>query len=406
MIGSALSGLKTTGCLLILSLVSASVMADDVRQVSPVLNLIPDQVVTSQLFLPNTYGGDLQYKLKVEYTTEDEFTDPVFRKKIQDVFSNSLSQSLFVSPEQVSVGSAESNMLVRLKQATKEAVLRNFLSASGLVALLDKDIRIDLHFLPVMTDWDSYSAELDNNNLVRQSETGSLYEAIRDPEPFNPVDGFAEVLDYIRQQPAVPGDTYKYLGGTVSIYLKVADVQWTFSVFPNPKANAVKGYLRYRRYYGFPKDTVFESDRAIGFLGKDTVVTVDNYQTFNLESLTAGHILKDEHVAVTFGKFDWADLSRKDLLEAQSSREFGAVARSQDSDWTKSYYAISRLNYIWTEYGPGPLLEGDDTYVWKQPGTVVEWLGLGPAEDDEALSDSDFYELFQLGQIFSLGQEQ
>jgi hypothetical protein len=82
-----------------------------------------------------------------------------------------------------------------------------------------------------------------------------------------------------------------YIGGVATVYIELLDANPKFKV-PEPTKNAVKGFIRYRRYYRVQQDhaqTVtcdkytLSSNRA----GENvpTFFTVDLYKNFNLKNL-------------------------------------------------------------------------------------------------------------------------
>ena len=87
----------------------------------------------------------------------------------------------------------------------------------------------------------------------------------------------------------------QYQGGSITLWVKVLDTAWNpLKPIPNPKKNAIKGFLRFRKYLRVNRKESIEALKGPVELlhitpsdeGGPIYYTVDLIKTFNLQELT------------------------------------------------------------------------------------------------------------------------
>lgn len=235
-------------------------------------------------FMPNTFGRMLDYKIvpRVRTNKDGQFV----KEKLNEVIQSSLAKSIIDSKN------GENPFHHNLKNNLVEGFIKKFIKTLKIVKIANGAFQIDLQFIPKENRNFNFNKLLNSNNLINHHQKGNLSDFLEEKE---------KTLVEIISENNIPsdGDTYQYMGGVVSIWIKVLDMNYDFAnPIPDVSKNAIKGFVRYRRYFrlnrlpdidfSLDKET-FKMDyvhfkRQRGFL--QPFMTVDIEKEFNLENIS------------------------------------------------------------------------------------------------------------------------
>jgi len=249
-----------------------------------------DVQLLKDLFQFDTRGKQLKYVVRSKFWTSMD--KPYLQKKAKEALEQAIAKTLAVTD-------AEGGLLGKFKQNLTQEFLKEFVYTLQVYKILNGTIQFDLYFLPEEDSVNDFSNEYSSNRLVRLSETGTLQQKLRDQENWTVTGQLGKASHKLIALSRLAGnqDRTLYAGGAISVYLKLADMRWDpLKPVPHPKKNAVKGFIRYRRYFihdGSLVEGSCKTDRvSIGKLewasGKkqsDQLMTVDLYKAFNLANM-------------------------------------------------------------------------------------------------------------------------
>lgn len=265
-------------------------------------------------FTFETFQKYLNYEMDVTVNTDKDgnYLKKKARLALHDTFAKSFSQHGVNQKNGV-----ESSLLGLLKQNFMKSMINRFLKTLYVFKILDGEFQIDLSFTPVEEQNLSFKKELESNQLIDLNEGKSLSEFL-ESKKVN--------LNNAVHKSRVPnnGRVYEYNGGLITIWLKVADLSWNpLNPIPNPKKNAVKGFVRYRRYFRADNMSLLNPQFSGDGISIENIhfeknknqiqnfVTVDIYKTFNLKTL----IPVLDRMEIHFGKLLPKDVHQDTLIQ-------------------------------------------------------------------------------------------
>ncbi|GAB4011293.1 MAG: hypothetical protein Fur0010_05400 [Bdellovibrio sp.] len=199
----------------------------------------------------------------------------------------------------------------------------NFIKTIQITKIVNGQFQFDFEFVPEINQKIEFTNELSTNDLIDIRNQESLLEIVDTPPK--------EITDEILDIPwPDSGDYYQYVGGNITAWFKVLDLIWKpSSPIPNPRKNAVKGFLRFRKYFKVNpqnsklqliKNRFFNIENIIFTKGDEsnhTYVTVDVYKTFDLENLNP----QLDRMEIYFGKLKPSNEIHDSILENLISKD-------------------------------------------------------------------------------------
>lgn len=229
-------------------------------------------------------------KMKVEFWTDKD--EESIKKRSRLALHQAMSETLLASKSKKLTKEIFKNNLI-------ESFSRNFLKSLYLLKIANGTFQIDLHFEPSQAK--QFEELMNSNQLIDQSDKGTLLDSLTE----RPRSLDKELIGRIPQNQESP---YQALGGSITLWFKILDLSWNpIDPIPNPKENAVKGFVKYRRYFSMKRDwnPVLELDGIKAKFNSKwetksapRILTVDITNRFNLKSL----IPKPEKLEIFFGK--------------------------------------------------------------------------------------------------------
>lgn len=236
------------------------------------------------------FGSDK--KMRVEFWTDKD--DQSIKKRGRLALHQAIAQTL--------QGSKTKDISKEIfKKNVIESFSNHFLKSLYLLKIANGTFQIDLHFEPSQAK--TFNDLMNSNQLVDQSETGSLLGSLEErPKSFS-----KKILSRIPQNQEVK---YHPLGGSITLWFKILDLSWNpIDPIPNPSQNAVKGFVKYRRYFSMKRDwtprlKIVDKKMVLGKWesgSNPNILTVDITNPFNLTSL----IPRPGKLEVFYGKIKY-----------------------------------------------------------------------------------------------------
>ncbi|MDP7397663.1 MAG: hypothetical protein QGF67_03405 [Lentisphaeria bacterium] len=136
-----------------------------------------------------------------------------------------------------------------LRGSVEAAFVDEFITTLAIYKIVNKRLQFDLYHLPVLDDPDRFGPELASNRLVRLNDTGGLQAAMAHARAPVSMPALREAFDLITET-APAGERYTYLGGVITVSARILDLRPNYrKPRPKPRQNAVKGFVRLRRFF-------------------------------------------------------------------------------------------------------------------------------------------------------------
>lgn len=304
---------------------------------------LPALEVMTDYFQHDTFNGYVNYDLDVDFWTDKG--EKYFAKNGKRALEDGLKKT-FVEIMNNNAKGDKKLPTEAYKFITKE-FLAKFVYTIKAVKLIDSNFEIDFSFAPRNIRNTDYKEELASNQLVHLGSKGELFKSLNNIEQTLPEKVLATNI------PST-GHLFQYVGGAITISAEVLDTNWRITQpIPRTKQNAVKGQIRFRKYYRVNNPSDLEIAPLVTssrIKGKSThfkkrknhenaYVTVDVIYKYNLANLMP---VKDK-VVVHFGEVVSLDKSHDNLIK----RIFSVLKKSNDIR-TADLYVEGDYN------GPGP----------------------------------------------------
>jgi len=276
-----------------------------------------DPELTRDFFSAETYGKNLRFTVRAKLWTD--LDKPYMQENLKSALEDAVAKTL-------DPASGASPLTQVLKKNLMSEFMQHFVYRLGVLKLVNGTVQVDFHFLPESDDAQTLVQEMASNQLVRFGAVGTLGKQLADLDSWSVTQQVRDMTPkIIALRQAVGKDMENVLvGGTVSLYLKLLDTHWRISKpIPNTGKNAVKGFVRYRRYFVRPsalpsqaaacEDPLVKLDRLEWDSKKSNPAqfyTVDVYKSFNLK----GMIPEPDTVEIFPGRLLAGNEGRSDLL--------------------------------------------------------------------------------------------
>lgn len=254
-------------------------------------------------FIYETYQKFLEFDLQIQVRTNKK--KDYYKKKTKLAIHHALAKTFAeVGMEGNSKGFAQ-----LAKENLISSFVKHFVKTVRIFQIVSGEFQIDLNFVPRAEKQLNYNSQLKTNQLISYDRVNELSLFLNQEE---------QRLDQKILSFEIPPSTktFQYKGGQISIWLKLLDMDFDFDQpIPNPKKNAIKGFVRYRKYYRannlnaiFPNlKGDFHQLTEVHFKKideqKDSMVTLDHYKSFNAPgSGLANMIPKNDSLEIYFGK--------------------------------------------------------------------------------------------------------
>lgn len=226
-----------------------------------------------ELFGDDSPTAAYRHRLKVDfYTNKDKtYLGATAKKAVAEALEKTL------------VENKDGSLTAEALENLKSAFIANFVTTLRLYKIVNTGLQLDLTFIPEANKKSDLDEEFENNNLIRLDKVGGLSAEWKKLES-------GSYLDSIyRNSASVPVKKKSdYIGGTISFYVEILDATPGFG---RPSKNAVKGFMRYRRYYRMNRAFAAKRECQKLVLGAQprnsgpSFFTVDIYKNFNLANL-------------------------------------------------------------------------------------------------------------------------
>lgn len=236
----------------------------------------------SDYFAPNDFAKLVRYEMEPRFWTDkdQDFLRERLFKTIHETINGSLE-------DKSSSPSSDIVFTTLIKKNLSESFLKNFVKTIQVHNLINATFQFDLFFTPKIERNLDFNRELSSNQLINLESKGKLYREISEKDKSQ--------IDSILLAKKLPFDgNQQYMGGSLTLWMKVLDTAWNpLKPIPNPKKNAIKGFLRFRKYIRINKKVSPTSNHGIikmlhvAPVQEDLPVfyTVDVYKSFNLGDL-------------------------------------------------------------------------------------------------------------------------
>jgi len=276
------------------------------------LSTLPAASQFEDYFQFDTHSGHVAYDMDVSFWSDKGAE--YFKKNGKEGVEEGLKKTF----SELAKNDKDKKLPTEAKSFIVKQLLNNFVYTFKALKLIDANFEIDFSFTPKNTD-SSFAPELDSNQLVNFSRTGSLLNDITNDSKTLPESVIGTNIPF-------SGEAFQYVGGAITVSAELLDTSWKITQpIPNPKKNAVKGFLRLRKYYRVNDPSVIDLKSIID--SKDIEVsmthfkldedkqhqfmTVDNIYTFNLEEL----IPQPDKMIIHIGELVSLDKSHDNLIK-------------------------------------------------------------------------------------------
>jgi len=258
-----------------------------------------DPKIFDDFLIPETY------KRFIEYDMEPRFWTDLDDKYLQAKAKVALNSTLVDTFSSLASPQNKKPITALLKENLIKNIVSNYIKTAQVFKIFNGTFQIDLNFTPKEHLNINYDHELSTNQLINFENSGSLYDELVSSEISNAKQMAS--IDF-----PVSTELYQYTGGSISIWLKLLDMSFNpLKPIPNPKKNAVKGFVRYRRYFkvnspsrmDFQLNSEAVTSNLLHFKKNkegtinSRFITVDIIKEFNLKNL----IPKDGRMEIHFG---------------------------------------------------------------------------------------------------------
>lgn len=242
-----------------------------------------------------TFGKSIDYKIKTKFYT-DKNEDYLKRNALETI------QESFVRTFEHRDPSSKASKL--FTKNLYSGFIDNFIKTISVTKIINGQFQFDFEFVPSFQQQITFENELSTNQLINISKKSNLLNYIEKEE----LDLSQKIVNISWPD---SGDLYQYSGGNITLWFKFLDMVWRPSQpIPNPKKNAVKGHIRFRKYFkvnpnngknSFLKNHFFEFENYTFKKDKKNqtrFITVDIYKSFNLDEMTP----QLDRMEIHFGK--------------------------------------------------------------------------------------------------------
>ncbi len=269
-----------------------------------------------------TYETDLNFRTNVDAKYVEDQGRHVFNKALGMTLEKVTGGDL---KEQAEEDSKKQSITSLFSTNLKAQIIENFVKTLNVLKIINGAFQIDINFVPKIHKKISYRPELTNNQLIQLDDTRKLFSKLTHDEA-----SLATRVFINNSKPS--SDIYQYRGGQITLFIKLLDLHFNLEdPIPKTKKKAVKGFIRYRRYFNgnnldriIPKVSTKDlkiSEMQVDAKNKNFFVTVDSYESFTLAELAP----KFDRMEITFGKILPDNFSNKSFFKKMVSSSPAAI---------------------------------------------------------------------------------
>jgi len=261
--------------------------------------------VLKDYFTLDDHGKKLRYDIEFKVRTGD---NAYFGEKAKKAVSEALINTFMINTK--SKEELIGRTLISIaKQEFMASFMKHFVKTITFYKLLDRDIQVDFNFIPTAENPIDYSYELSTNHLLNISNTDTFYSKLTGKNK--------KIIDQvISKNRESNNERYQYAGGSISLWIKVLD-----SFLPGTKDKAVKGLIRYRRYFidhetqshniGIEQEGVLVNNITFTKTSLSPYLTVDIIKKFNIKESTP----RLDQMIIYPGRLFEPDMYKEDIVE-------------------------------------------------------------------------------------------
>jgi hypothetical protein len=289
-------------------------------------NKLPALDVMTDFFQHDTYNGYVNYDMDVHFWTDKG--KKYFKRNGKKALEDGLKKTFFEVVNNNAKG--DKKLPAEAPKHIMKEFMKRFVYTIKAIKLVDANFEVDFSFAPRNIKVTDYKEELASNQLVHLETKGELLKSL------NKVD---QTLPEKVLEAKIPstGHLFQYVGGAITISAEVLDTNWKITQpIPKTKQNAVKGQVRFRKYYRVNNvsdlnvTSLLESSNLKGKTthfkkrkGHDEAyITVDVIYKYNL----ANPIPQKDKVVIHMGEIVSLDKSHDNLIK----RIFTVFKKSND----------------------------------------------------------------------------
>ena len=283
------------------------------------------------------------------------------------------------SGEQVSaVGQFKGNLV--------KHILKNFVKTFYFYKIVNGSFQFGMNIAPMADSPDSFENELGSNQLINLNEDFKLASFLKKKK-----EGLPEKI--ISANIPMGSKTVEFVGGDVTLWIKLLDFDINpLKPIPNPKKNAVKGVISYRKYFRI-NENIFErlSNNNIDVTGlkmfkkgKSQYMTIDYDYEFNLKTL----LPKLKNVTLHFGILKGRGIYKTGLLSriffrGPTDKSLKFPALELNGNWRGDVrnhnfdFSLRKISYNTVK----------DKFKWGGNLTIKPNMGFIESEEEESLKE-------------------
>jgi len=277
-----------------------------------------DTVLWGDLLHVDTHGKQVRRTMQTRFWTDMDSSH--LREGAGDALKNALMKSL-TDESDPSIGFAK-----KLQANLIENILKEFVLTLKVYKIINKTLQFDVYFLPELDSPASLSNEFSSNGLVLLEKTGQLSRKLDLLDKRKITSSLADFARDSREIAPPDRSGARLIGSMLTVHIKILDMNWDPSKpIPLPKRNAVKGFLRMRRYFAVNEPSAGGSEcgngvkihaikNSAGEGPHEQWLTVDAFSTFNLASFAP----KADRIEIYPGRLMASNRGSRDLLPNRS----------------------------------------------------------------------------------------
>lgn len=282
----------------------------DAREIASFKHLV-DPLILEDYFINESYNKYMSYELEPRFWTS---LDGKYLKTKASLALHETFTKTFIQMEKEN----EHNLTAVFKKNLLDTVVNQYIKTLNFYKIFNGAFQFDFNFTPKEHRFLTYDDELSSNQLVIHNKKNNLHQMMVKPDH-----SWAKAV-HLSKTPH-SGEQYQYNGGSISVWLKLLDLNLLKlqNPVPNPKKNALKGYIRYRKYFRVNEPSKINleinndliSSKMLHFKknSKENFIymTVDIYQKFNLKSM----IPQNDKMVINFGSIIPNNLNRDSIFK-------------------------------------------------------------------------------------------
>lgn len=347
--------------------------------------------VSNYSFLDDYVKGDSSDK-KVRFQIVPSFqsnrhTDVIHEKAKKSVHT-AFAKTFASTPME---GDFKSIFLKSMRKNLISSFIDNYVKKLTFYKIFNGAYQMDLNITPFNDTPKSLDYELSTNQMINFGAKSKLLSyLVKEDKTLK--DQILEV-DYPKSD-----DRFQFLGGNVSLWLKLLDMNWKLLKIPSPKKNALKGAVVYRKHFNFNGQKLTKIEDiddltnlvlVVEEVGNKAVLTIDRIETLNLKSIVPS--LKV--VRYFFGSFvtDKKNINTSPTKRAVFPSSFNNGKFTVRGVYKKKYPFEAQLQYISYDF-ENKKIDMKNSKIIMKMDTLLNAFGLSDRIKESIFNNKDFLE--------------